>query len=254
MFYVPPESCQIPQLGELYEKLFGQRRNGTFIEIGAYDGESFSNTSFLADLGWHGGYVEPVLQYALICAQRHQNNLVRLLNCAVGDRPGLSKISVGEAISSMATHHIEQFNQIEWARGHHQGELQEVHVVTPPQLLKLCFADNIPAIDLMVIDVEGFELPIISAWDFEQCRPRAQIIELRDLDTEFSEEIRQESVQILQTLEGAGYSIFWRDQTNAILTLSPSNSANTPLSPVQEITSQGHSLQASTLPKDTFSF
>ena len=90
MFYVPPTSCQIPQLGELYEKLFGQRRNGRFIEIGAYDGESFSNTSFLADLGWHGIYVEPVQQYAQICARRHQSYNIRLLNCAVGDRPGLS--------------------------------------------------------------------------------------------------------------------------------------------------------------------
>ncbi len=133
----------------------------------------------------------------------------------------------------MAAHHIEQFNQLEWARGHHQGNFQEVHVVTPPQLLKLCFADHIPAINLMVIDVEGFELPIIRAWDFSQCAPQALIIELRDLDTEFSEEIRQESVQILKILEQAGYSIFWRDQTNAILTLS-SFPSTSPLSTLNQ--------------------
>ena len=45
---------------------------GTFVEIGAYDGESFSNTSFLADLGWNGLYVEPVPKFAALCRARHR--------------------------------------------------------------------------------------------------------------------------------------------------------------------------------------
>src|SRR5262245_29035772 len=53
-------SCQIPNLREQYESLGLSPHTGYFVEVGAFDGESFSNTSFLADQGWSGLYVEPV--------------------------------------------------------------------------------------------------------------------------------------------------------------------------------------------------
>jgi hypothetical protein len=45
-------SCQIPDLRERYESLGLNPHTGYFLEVGAFDGESFSNTSFLADQGW----------------------------------------------------------------------------------------------------------------------------------------------------------------------------------------------------------
>jgi hypothetical protein len=41
------------------DKLLENKRNGTFIEIGGYDGEMFSNTLFLEkERGWTGLLVE----------------------------------------------------------------------------------------------------------------------------------------------------------------------------------------------------
>ena len=224
MFYQPVPSCQIPNLGSFYEELFGVRKEGCFIEIGAYDGETVSNTSCLADLGWTGIYVEPVKQYAEVCAQRHRRNQVTVVNCAVGDRPGRSQISVGQVLSSMANHHIEQFKQLDWSRSFHSNNLQEVEVITPPQLLNRCFPGGIPSIDLLVVDVEGYELPVIRAWDFDQCKPQVIIVELRDLDPQFNEDIRQEGLDVLRLLKRSGYSVFWRDQTNTILKASSQSS------------------------------
>src|SRR5579885_680685 len=73
-FYRPTQTCQIPILGGLYEHLFGERTDGTFVEVGAYDGETYSNTSSLADLGWRGVYVEPVPSSVARCRQRHARN------------------------------------------------------------------------------------------------------------------------------------------------------------------------------------
>lgn len=61
--YRPPINCQIPHCAAIFEELFGLKRDGFFVEAGAYDGESFSNTSFLADIGWRGVYVEPVVEF-----------------------------------------------------------------------------------------------------------------------------------------------------------------------------------------------
>src|SRR6476660_4644576 len=40
-FYPVSKTCQIPTLSTIYERLLGRRRDGVFVEVGAYDGESF---------------------------------------------------------------------------------------------------------------------------------------------------------------------------------------------------------------------
>jgi len=47
-------TCQIPELDKIYSKYFGKDTNRVFVEVGAFDGESVSNTSCLADAGWKG--------------------------------------------------------------------------------------------------------------------------------------------------------------------------------------------------------
>jgi hypothetical protein len=75
--YPVAATCQIPffrSLPELLDFVFGYKTNGVFVEVGAYDGESFSNTSGLADIGWTGHYLEPIPAYAAACAARHAGN------------------------------------------------------------------------------------------------------------------------------------------------------------------------------------
>jgi hypothetical protein len=45
--YPVAATCQVPffhSIGDVYAFVFGYRTHGTFVEVGAYDGESFSNT------------------------------------------------------------------------------------------------------------------------------------------------------------------------------------------------------------------
>jgi FkbM family methyltransferase len=45
----------------LFEKFFYGKRDGVFVDIGAYDGEKFSNTLFFERfLGWRGLCIEPL--------------------------------------------------------------------------------------------------------------------------------------------------------------------------------------------------
>src|SRR5471032_2499694 len=71
-------SCQIPGLRRKYGELGLNPRAGIFVEIGAFDGEAFSNTSFLADQGWRGLYVEPIPEYCRRTRQRHFLNDVSI--------------------------------------------------------------------------------------------------------------------------------------------------------------------------------
>lgn len=46
-------------LSSIYNFVFGYKTDGLFVEVGAYDGESFSNTSCLAGMLRAGGAVQP---------------------------------------------------------------------------------------------------------------------------------------------------------------------------------------------------
>ena len=54
----PPDEVPVKfysQVGQdrfLLENFFRGKRGGVFVDVGAYDGETYSNTSCLADLGW----------------------------------------------------------------------------------------------------------------------------------------------------------------------------------------------------------
>src|SRR5258706_644683 len=84
-FYQPSAPCQIAILGGLLEALFGRDTERCFVEVGAYDGESYSNTSCLADRGWRGLYIEPVERAYLKCVERHRGNpRIQVSNHAIG--------------------------------------------------------------------------------------------------------------------------------------------------------------------------
>jgi hypothetical protein len=91
--YPTANTCQVPffkGLSDVYTFVFGYKCEGLFVEVGAYDGESFSNTSGLADLGWRGHYIEPIPAYAAACAARHAGSAPRVQVHAlcIGERDG----------------------------------------------------------------------------------------------------------------------------------------------------------------------
>src|SRR3989337_2392344 len=65
---------QIKGVAEIYEGFFGYKTDGIFVEVGANDGISFSNTYFLAAIGWKGMYIEPVPELYEKCVENHKSH------------------------------------------------------------------------------------------------------------------------------------------------------------------------------------
>ena len=90
--YPLANTCQVPHfrsLSDIYTFVFGYKTGGLFVEVGAFDGESFSNTSGLADLGWRGHYLEPIPAYADACRARHAANpKVTVHTVCAGEKDG----------------------------------------------------------------------------------------------------------------------------------------------------------------------
>jgi FkbM family methyltransferase len=201
-FYPISPSSQIIILDGLYQHLFGQRRTGQFVEIGAYDGETFSNTSGLSDLGWRGIYVEPIPSTFEQCRTRHAaNSGVVVLNIAIG------------ATSSVAFM-VDQGPMTQIVSGAPAGAIK-VEVRRLDDVL--AEQGQAPGFDLLVVDVEGFEGEVFAGFDLERWRPTVIIIELSELGV-----LDTAKERIRQRILAAGYRLIFQDAINSLFSLPPS--------------------------------
>ena len=104
----PSKTCQIPELHQIVTDRMDIDYNGVFVEVGAYDGERFSNTSWLADNGWQGLYVEPSKQFARLCRLRHCLNNVTVLNTAAGEAEAEATLMQIGSLSTMSSETFEE--------------------------------------------------------------------------------------------------------------------------------------------------
>jgi FkbM family methyltransferase len=218
-------TCQIPDLDEIYYKYFGFRV-GVFVEVGAFDGESVSNTSCLADCGWEGFYIEPVKKHYLECLERHQKNNVKVSNLAIGTEEGAQKIYSSGIVSTLDPEHSEMLSYME-IFGYPQFSLEECEQVRLDTYLN---QNNIPKnFDLLVVDVEGRENDVFSSFDLNEWRPKMLIVELVDDHAHFqhNKNLINSCSNLRGYIKDNGYTEVFRDHINTIFVLNDYITGNT---------------------------
>ena len=212
--YLPDETCQIPGLAAIYEERFGLRRDGAFVEVGAFDGHTYSNTAVLADLGWRGLYVEPVQTYAQACAKRHARNPnVLVANCAVGEAEKFIDLHVGDILTTADASMKQAYKHINWIKSFETVRVEQI------PLTKVLQSARMPSrFDLLVVDVEGGEEGVFNSFSLDEWRPRMMIVEIEDTHPQFQQfpAIVARARALRARLQGAGYQEIFRDFINTI--------------------------------------
>jgi len=168
-----PDDCQIPHLSEIYSRYLPDK--GIFVEVGAYDGETHSNTCLLADDGWEFIYIEAIEEYWKKCQDRHLNNNGTVIKALVGD--GSTKyIYPAEEWSTIYKENTESLNKC-W--GVEFGDPIELPSIPLNQLIESTPLSS-DKIDLLVVDVEGGELEVLLDFDFDKYTPTMCIIEMHE--------------------------------------------------------------------------
>jgi len=215
-FYAQPRACQLPVLGGLYELMFGERRDGSFVEVGAFDGETYGNTACLADLGWRGIYIEPVPKACERCRARHAGNpKVSVVQCAIGAQEGTASLWQNGPCSTLSDD--------EHAMNLGQGTILEPEsqrIDVPLRRLDSVLSEaGLPSgFELLVIDVDGSEEAVFAGFDIERWRPRFLLVELIEDSPSFVGQttLIASAHRVRELIARHGYDEIYRDVTNTI--------------------------------------
>lgn len=159
---------------QLVLKFFAQKRNGAFVEVGANDPVTASQTWLLEQSGWHGVLVEPQsVHYEKLRAQR-KNSRVFQVACGAPDEEGEMELHIG------ASNGHSTLDDPRRAPGHNFVGVERVKVTTLDKVLQSAGLDQI---DFLSVDVEGHEIEVLRGLNFEKFKPALILIEdhLRDL-------------------------------------------------------------------------
>ena len=193
-------------------QLFERRPTGTYIDVGAFDGIYLSNTFSFYQQGWRGACIEPHPHYYKLLQRNRPEDLC--VHAVCGTTHGGSVEFKTELLGLYSTASSDD--------GVAQGiaaryEKNAVHfaglkaVVVPQVNLEQVAADHFGAnsrIDLVTIDVEGFELEVLAG--LGSLRPRVLIIE---------ENTAQMSERILARANELGYTLARKIGVNGVYTL-----------------------------------
>jgi FkbM family methyltransferase len=153
---------QFKQDQYIYENYFQNKTNGYFVDIGAYDGETDSNSLFFENLGWDGVCIEPnpemfkKLQKIRKCtyfpyAISNKEEILQFFQIKEGGPSTLSGLVeeyTQEAIARINNHNVDDFDYI-------NVECKLFNNII-----------NVYNIDYLSLDTEGNELKILQSINF----------------------------------------------------------------------------------------
>jgi FkbM family methyltransferase len=179
-----------PALHELDRKLerWLDFNGGFFVEAGANDGFAQSNTYYFERMrGWTGLLIEPVPELCARCRRERPRSVIVQAALVAPDFPqeeievryaGLMSVTAGAfGDDAQCERHL--------AAGLEQDGVTGTYAVrAPARTLSAILDAAAPGreIDLLSLDVEGYELPALAGLDLARHAPRFVCIEARDPD------------------------------------------------------------------------
>ena len=158
--------------------------NGNFLDIGAHDGESLSNTRALALSGWSGTLVEPNPNLFLRLIERYGHDpKITLINAAMSDKSGLTKFYYDKDGCQYSSSIAENIKKLFPANDYSISYL--VNSIPPKDL-------NVENFDFVSIDAEGSDLAILRAFRGSLKKTQLICIEYSNADEIGTQKILEE--------------------------------------------------------------
>jgi FkbM family methyltransferase len=163
------------QYGEdaLLDWAFGDQKEGFFIEVGCIDGRRFSNTLTFEERGWKGMCVEAHSGYIESLKKNRPNSII--CHCAAGEADE-DAIFYANARGSLSTLDKTKETQFQDNYGSYFSGFEEQNV-KKARLSTLLDTYQISDIDILSLDIEGYEVEALKGLDLTRHRPKVMVIE-----------------------------------------------------------------------------
>lgn len=168
--------------------------HGNFLDLGANDGITLSNTWALRQLGWGGIYVEPSVKAYQSLLQNNKNRDANdfrywCFNVAIADYEGQATFyESGEHLGKGDTALLSTLNPAElkrWEGSNNSFKETKCHVWDFKMLQQqVTLTGRSNKYDFVSMDVEGLELIILPQMDFNELGTRMACIEFNGKDKE----------------------------------------------------------------------
>jgi FkbM family methyltransferase len=170
---------------KIVDILFKQKMFGNFIDIGAHDGISFSNSYFFEQSRkWTGICIEPIPEVFEILKK---NRNCTLVNGAISDNHEIIEFKrmhgYSEMLSGIVKHRDSKHDERTKNELEKYGGKEEIIKVQAYTLSELLDMYNISTIDYMSIDIEGGEYEILKTIDFTKTNINCLTVENNYNDT-----------------------------------------------------------------------
>lgn len=174
---------QFEQDKYIYEKFFINKNKGYFVDIGAHDGITFSNSKFFEELGWDGVCIEPNPKIFEILSN---NRKCKCVKKAVANTIGISQFFQIIDGPDMLSGLVNEFTDNAIDRIHH--ELKSFSESFDYIDVECDLFENIvqnSKIDFLSLDTEGNELKILQTIDFNKYNIKVITLENNEYDSRF---------------------------------------------------------------------
>lgn len=174
------------------------KKDGFYVDIGANDGITFSNTKVMEDYRWGGYCVEPDCE---MFKKLQQNRKSINVNAALSDKNGKAKFlkisGKAQMLSGLtdlyAEEHKDRIRREVEINGDQMEEI-EIDTITFDELLR-----DIPdgkVIDFVSIDTEGSELTILKSIDFKRWNISVLAVENNYVTDEMRDYMKEQGYSI----------------------------------------------------------
>lgn len=169
-----------PDADKLYKYL--SKENGFFVQVGGNDGYGFDPTYQLEKFNdWKGIIIEPLPIYKLCARNRKRSIVINTASVPFSHREKTIQFIDCNFMSFPAG---KRKDSAQWIKsGEKAQKIKAQKITVPAQPLQTTIEKYNPhnkKIDLLVVDVEGYELPVLQGLDFQKNSPEFLLLEVQE--------------------------------------------------------------------------
>ncbi len=194
----------------ILRRIFGDKTDGFYVDVGAHHPTRFSNTYIFYKAGWSGINIEPNPAIQSLFLSRRRRDV--MLGIGINDQATILRYY---EFNDSALNTFDE-SLMDWRLKNTQYTMTG-YLDIPVERLDTVLSIYLPhgrEIDFLSIDVEGFDLNVLKSNDWQRFRPKCVLIE--SLHSSLQQVMFSESCIFLQS---QGYELFAKTFNSLIFRL-----------------------------------